>query len=742
MYKKTSGISRVFLRFFLSFSAVLLIPLLILGTISRKTIRNIMEKSELQKKTAAINQCAENVGIELDNIRTIVFKASVDQDFSPFIMTDFTQNSLSVINRLQNFKTANNFIHEIYLASPYSDYIFSTGTTYSYERFIRQKMSPQTSRGNLFAVLSNACRQTQFGYMPSAETGSFFLVYSLPIHTAGSYAYMIFEIPKAILRDYFNTALNSDTDSMMILDGNVLIASYDDYSGQKQQRIIEGTAEAAKNRMNGFLKPEQDSSPLFFLKDKSTGLTYVFSLSESEATAAVNQVVSLFTFCLILLLLVGAIAIYILTEINYSPIKKLANSASGLFDSLQKNKRTDEINFLNIFIRKSRASYQKMNLELEDSLIAAKYYFIKNLVNGYPYSPDALKDMLLRTSMAFYGTHFFTVIFHNHSREPFADTAGLTDFISAFSPEDISGYAANLYGNHIVGIYSCRHDDMDKIKVQMENLRRESGNHFHIMLTAGMGGLKDGLPKTAASFLEASTALDFRLLAGKNKLICFSEIKISSCPEINYSRESIDSVCHSIKTGSKETLIHTLKELFSSIRQNTCSMYTARLLCYDVTNSILKTLREIADSNAGFRMPNLIALTNYETVEDLEQVLRRFCETACDYVCTLKPPTISEKAISYISKNFAGPDFSVSSISNHLGISSSYLSHLFKEQQEITITDYIKLYKLALAKKMLTETDNSLEKIIPLLGFYDCSSFIRMFKQMEGMTPGEYRKRK
>lgn len=264
MIKKAPGISRVFLRFFMSFLSVLLIPLLILGFISRKTIRNIMQNSELQKKTAALSQCAESIGNELDNIYTIVFKASVEQEFSPYIMSDFTQNSLSVINRLQGYKTANHFIQEIYVASPFSDFIFSSGTTYTYGRFSIQKMPGETSRASLFTTLSNACESTQYGYMPSSDHNTFFLVYRLPSHELSSYAYMLFEIPGKAFRDCFNTVLDPDTNILMVLDGNVLIAASDNYSESKRRQIIEEALLYQENGNNGYLKIQQDLTPLFF----------------------------------------------------------------------------------------------------------------------------------------------------------------------------------------------------------------------------------------------------------------------------------------------------------------------------------------------------------------------------------------------------------------------------------------------------------------------------------------------
>lgn len=110
-------------------------------------------------------------------------------------------------------------------------------------------------------------------------------------------------------------------------------------------------------------------------------------------------------------------------------------------------------------------------------------------------------------------------------------------------------------------------------------------------------------------------------------------------------------------------------------------------------------------------------------------------------VNSLKPPSLSDRAIKLISTDYALPTFSIGSVSEALGVSASYLGHAFKEQQSITLNDYIKLFKIRLAKTMLVETNDSLGRIVRLLGYYDCSSFIRMFKKNVGMTPGEYRRR-
>ena len=43
------------------------------------------------------------------------------------------------------------------------------------------------------------------------------------------------------------------------------------------------------------------------------------------------------------------------------------------------------------------------------------------------------------------------------------------------------------------------------------------------------------------------------------------------------------------------------------------------------------------------------------------------------------------------------------------------------------------------ARKMLSGEDISINEVVKQVGYYNTSSFIRKFRKIEGITPGEYR---
>ncbi len=70
-----------------------------------------------------------------------------------------------------------------------------------------------------------------------------------------------------------------------------------------------------------------------------------------------------------------------------------------------------------------------------------------------------------------------------------------------------------------------------------------------------------------------------------------------------------------------------------------------------------------------------------------------------------------------------------------------YLSHLFKKECGISITDYISMQRVALAKKLIIGGKGATEVFLEC-GFNDYSSFYRAFKKLSGKSPNEFFKNK
>ena len=80
-------------------------------------------------------------------------------------------------------------------------------------------------------------------------------------------------------------------------------------------------------------------------------------------------------------------------------------------------------------------------------------------------------------------------------------------------------------------------------------------------------------------------------------------------------------------------------------------------------------------------------------------------------------------------------------IAEHVSLSTSYLSRLFKKEVGVTISTYISVKRVETAQNMLKYSDFPSLDIANYLAFTSHSHFISVFKKYTGMTPNEFRKK-
>ena len=104
-----------------------------------------------------------------------------------------------------------------------------------------------------------------------------------------------------------------------------------------------------------------------------------------------------------------------------------------------------------------------------------------------------------------------------------------------------------------------------------------------------------------------------------------------------------------------------------------------------------------------------------------------------------KNPSI-KKALMFIHEHLTS-DLVLEELASFINISPTYLCTLFKAETGYTIKDYIHLRRIALAKKLLSETVLSLDEIAIRCGYNSYSYFCRQFKGHTNTSPANFRRK-
>lgn len=97
------------------------------------------------------------------------------------------------------------------------------------------------------------------------------------------------------------------------------------------------------------------------------------------------------------------------------------------------------------------------------------------------------------------------------------------------------------------------------------------------------------------------------------------------------------------------------------------------------------------------------------------------------------------KIKQYIEDHYQNGELSVRSIADEFHLSFNYISKYFKDRTGEGLAKYIILTRVEKAKELLLNTDETVNSIAEKTGFYGANAFIRTFKKIENMTPGQFR---
>lgn len=93
----------------------------------------------------------------------------------------------------------------------------------------------------------------------------------------------------------------------------------------------------------------------------------------------------------------------------------------------------------------------------------------------------------------------------------------------------------------------------------------------------------------------------------------------------------------------------------------------------------------------------------------------------------------------YLDENYK-EKINLEDLAEKFYINKFYLTRIFKEQYGCSISNYLQQKRITKAKQLLRFTDDSIETICMKCGIDDANYFGRLFKKVEGVTPGSFRK--
>lgn len=117
--------------------------------------------------------------------------------------------------------------------------------------------------------------------------------------------------------------------------------------------------------------------------------------------------------------------------------------------------------------------------------------------------------------------------------------------------------------------------------------------------------------------------------------------------------------------------------------------------------------------------------------------IRRATDRQSARTLDAEQPELLDRIANYVEEHYAQP-ITISSLAKQFFVSSSTISHLFKQKLGVSLHRYLMQRRLIDAKTRIGNGER-LEDVAALTGFSDYSGFYRAFRQEYGISPRQYR---
>lgn len=199
----------------------------------------------------------------------------------------------------------------------------------------------------------------------------------------------------------------------------------------------------------------------------------------------------------------------------------------------------------------------------------------------------------------------------------------------------------------------------------------------------------------------------------------------------------------SIDTLDIDQMQYIIHSIFGNILDQHLSLKNAQMIFSDLIGFVIRISKKKGIPLDSIFNDDFSPFELLSHMSSINQVRSWFLEIYSNLYKQLETQLSGDSvyvknAISYINTNYSKP-ISLQIVSDEIGISSGYLSTIFKKETEQGFNDYLNSLRISMSTKMIDYGEIDLHRISTQCGFQDYAYFFRVFKKKMNMTPTEFK---
>jgi AraC-like DNA-binding protein/sugar diacid utilization regulator len=567
----------------------------------------------------------------------------------------------------------------------------------------------------------------------------------------------------------YNSALNEDVRRLgqaFVIDKDGQVISHSDKS--KLGAHISTRKEIARMLSvggEGNFTELVDGVPslIFYASSGYTGWKYVSVIPSLQLDRELLTVRNWLLLISLLMFIVAIAAVFLVNTVTYRPFESFVRSINKQLNSRNSKSigRKDEkldgnLETVEGLFDSFLLEHDSIQQQVRQNIPAMKWRLVSDMLTGYRTEYTDVKPSLDWLGIRLHSAHFIVLSAELDYRSRISSkdlqlySYAICNVAEELINTESSGISVEKFDGRVVMILSFEQPDPDSNMLRAlsvaDLIKTFVQEQFKRTVSIGVGRQYEKLEDLHRSYHEANEALQYRMLLGANQVISIEDIEDFNSHHFYRLFDLEEAVMNAVKAADTGTVCMQLELLFQRTLQENVPPKMLKQICLQLVHRALKIGSDIGLDVDQLTGGDAKLYEKVELAEDAVEIKRDiidFFKEMLERISEKRNARGSSETVTrileYISKHYMQSDLSMNLIADTFQLSVPYLSKIFKEYTESNFTDYLIRLRMTKAKQLLEEGNAKVVHIAEKVGYSNSHSFIRIFKKVTGLTPGEYR---
>ena len=287
-----------------------------------------------------------------------------------------------------------------------------------------------------------------------------------------------------------------------------------------------------------------------------------------------------------------------------------------------------------------------------------------------------------------------------------------------------------------------RYHEVDALLERLQQLLQSVGP---CTVSFACSQLHHGEENLSLAIEEAQRALRFKIRLGMGSRIFYDE-SMKQSSRFVFPQNGMQQVLGLMDSGSLDQMKKAYRDFMGELRQSPADMDDLMLVFNQLLSYIIRSMmrRKIAFTEV-FTEPESSPYRYLNTFDTMERMADWILEKLS--LLYKKRADQAPGGNLYINafRNYMNEHYmerlDPEQVAEHLGISYSYMRKLLNSEMNTSFSAYLLNLRLHYTRNLLIKTNISQREIAERVGFGSEQTLYRVFKQNEGCSPGEFRKK-